>query len=176
MRESNPRRTATAVVSAVALALIAGMVAGSGTAAVARPTRPQIDEIMKRTVEVRDRSEHFAPLGRLLEVTVGDGDGGSLTAVLGTRFPTADAYGQLVFFWHDGRFIGWNSRYEAIAVVSIRAVGASVQVRFAHYKKTDAFCCPSLHPVAVSYRWVGTRLVASGTPPRNLGLAAVRLL
>jgi len=133
MRESNPRRTATAVVSAVALALIAGMVAGSGTAAVARPTRPQIDEIMKRTVEVRDRSEHFAPLGRLLEVTVGDGQRGSLSAVLGTRFPTADGYGQLV-------------------------------------------CCPSLHPVAVSYRWVGTRLVASGTPPRNLGLAAVRLL
>ena len=142
-------------VSVAFLALVAGIVTVTATAAVARPSRAQIDAVMKRTVEVRDRSVHFATLGRPIEVTVGDGKGGSLTAVLGTRSPTADGYGQLVFFWHNGRFIGWNSRFEAIAVISIKAVGATVQIRFAHYRRTDAFCCPSLPPVTVGYRWSG---------------------
>ena len=71
------------------------------------PSRTQIEAVMRRTVEVTDHSEHFATLGRLFAVTVGDGRGGTLTAVLGTRSPTADGYGQLVFFWHNGRFIPW---------------------------------------------------------------------
>jgi len=142
------------------------------------PSRTQIEAVMRRTVEVRDHSEHFATLGRLVAVTVGDGRGGTLTAVLGTRSPTADGYGQLVFFWHNGRFIGWDSPHESIALVGIEPAGTrAVRVKYAHYSNKDPFCCPSLAPVAVTYRWNGSRLTASGPPPRSPSLqVAVRRL
>lgn len=101
------------------------------------PSRTQIEAVMRRTVEVTDHSEHFATLGRLVAVTVSNGQGGTLTAVLGTRSPTADGYGQLVFFWHNGRFIGWDSR-ESIALVGIEPAGTrAVRVKYAHCSDKD---------------------------------------
>jgi LppP/LprE lipoprotein len=160
------------IVAAVVLAPVA-------LAATSRaPSRTQINAVMRRTVEVTDHSERFATLGRLVAVTVSDGHDGTLTAVLGTRSPTADGYGQLVFFWHNGHFIGWDSPRESIALVSLEPAGTrAVRVKYAHYSHNDPFCCPSLAPVAVTYRWNGSRLTASGPPPRSPALqAAVKLL
>ena len=164
--------TGSVILAAVVLAPVA-------LAATSRaPSRAEIKAVMRRTVEATDHGEHFATLGRLVAVTVSDGHGGTLTAVLGTRSPTADGYGQLVFFWHNGRFIGWDSPRESVALVSLEPAGTrAVRVKYAHYSNKDPFCCPSLAPVAVTYRWSGSRLTASGPPPRGPALqVAVKLL
>jgi hypothetical protein len=76
-----------------------------------------------------------------------------------------------VFFWHNDRFIGWDSPRESIALVGIEPAGTrAVRVTYAHYSNKDPFCCPSLAPVAVTYRWNGSRLTASGPPPRSPAL------
>lgn len=43
-------------------------------------------------------SEHFVPWGMR---TAADGKGGWITAVIANRYPTADAHGMIVFFWHN---------------------------------------------------------------------------
>jgi len=129
-------------------------------------------------VEVNDPREHFASLGRPTIVTVSDGSGGTLTAALGTRSPTMDGYGQLTFFWHDRQFLGFDSRFEAVAVATFASGGpGEIVVRYGHYAPHDAYCCPSLAPVAVTYRWGGERLVVDGREPLFPGLLVpVKLL
>jgi hypothetical protein len=124
---------------------------------------------MARTVETGDEREHFVPEpGTAADVatTIADGFGGSLTAAIGQRFPTADGHGQLVFFWHNDHFLGWNSVYESMSILSLRSAAAGeFTVSYAHYAAADPACCPSLPPLSITYRFTGTKLVASGTPP-----------
>jgi len=128
-----------------------------------RPTRAAMTRETARTVEVGDTSEHFVPSGR--SVTTKDGPL-ALTAVVGQRFPTADGYGQLVFFWRGRTFLGWDSIYESVSIVRVARWGAhTIRVTYAHYASGDAAYDPSLKPVSVDYRWRGGRLVASRTPP-----------
>jgi hypothetical protein len=124
---------------------------------------------MARTVEVSDHKTHFAPAGRPL--TIKDGRGtGTLTAVVGTRFPTADGAGQLTFFWHNRRFLGWDSRYESARIMRVRSPAAGTfTTTYAHYGPHDALCCPTLHPVIVHSGWSGTILISDGAPPKGPG-------
>lgn len=78
--------------------------------------------------------------------------------------------GQLIFFWHNRQFLGWDSRFETPAVAGMKAGGSGViTVRYIHYAPQDPLCCPSLGTVAVTYRWNGKRLTASGTEPHYAG-------
>jgi hypothetical protein len=67
---------------------------------------------MQRTVEVQTPDVHFRVIGH--RAVVADGHGGSVTAVVGVRHITADGHGQLIFFFHNQRFVGWDSRYESL--------------------------------------------------------------
>ncbi|MGI5224393.1 LppP/LprE family lipoprotein [Actinoallomurus sp. CA-142502] len=128
------------------------------------PSRSAIRRVMARTTEVATSEGHF-----VLDqgpVSVADGYGGTLTAAVGQRYPTADAHGQLVFFWHDTRFLGLDSVRESDTITGLRrGTAGAFRVTYAHYAPSDAECCASLPPVTVAYRWTGSRLVASGTPP-----------
>lgn len=129
---------------------------------------------MRRTREVPYPGTHFKKISP--RVTVPDGNGGTITAVIGVRSPTADGYGQLVFFFHGRRFLGWDTARESPALIAIhRGRGPRIQVRYAHYAKRDALCCPSRAPITVTYRWTGTRITASRVPPNATG-ARVRLV
>ena len=142
------------------------------TQALVQPSLVEIGLRMSGTIEVAYPSTHFTPWSDPL--TIADGRGGTLTAIVGVRYPTADAKGQLVFFWHGRQFLGWDSRYESNAIVGLSSPAPGVfAVRFAHYAPTDALCCPSLRPVQILYRWTGSRIQASGTPP--LTSAKVRM-
>ena len=145
-------------------------------ASAAGPSKAAIAAVMAETVEVITPSEHFVPAGK--PVSASDGAGGALTAEIGQRFPTADGYGQLVFFWHDGRFLGWDSRYESMSIMRLRSAGPrTFKVTYAHYAANDPAYDPSLPPVTVSYRWRHQRLIASATPPnRSFPGLEVRLL
>jgi hypothetical protein len=122
---------------------------------------------MSHTVEVSDAAETFAPVGEVLSVR---NHSGTLTAVIGQRTPTADGYGQVIFFWDGTTFLGWDASRESTSIVGLKDDGAGgIAATFAHYAPTDAACCPSLHPATVTYALVGGRLQSSGDPPPDLG-------
>ena len=158
----------TASLAVAALGLIGLMAAPSAASArtnalPGRPTRAAIRWEMKRTVEVGDTSEHFAPSGG--RVTTKDGSF-ALTAVVGQRVPTADGYGQLVFFWRGRTFLGWDSIYESVSVLRITRWGShTLRVTYAHYAAKDPAYDPSLPPVNVFYRWRHDRLAGDRLPP-----------
>jgi LppP/LprE lipoprotein len=149
-------------------AALAGALLGwpAAAAAAAGPTPMSVvRKWMRRTIEVGSRpAVDFRPLGR--RVSISDGRGGRLTAIAGVRNPTADAYGQLIFFFHGRRFLGWDSNHEKTAL-TVKARGGEFAASYAHYRRSDPLCCPSLPPVRVRYRWTGHRLKPSGRAPEQ---------
>lgn len=134
-----------------------------------RPGAAQINRVMSTTVEVTDRREHFKAFGRGL--TIRDGRGtGALTAVVGVRYPTADAYGQVVFFWHNRRFVGWDSPWEKTAIMRVWSPAPGVfAIKYARYRARDPLCCPTRKPLVIRSAWSGAMFIANGVPPRGPG-------
>lgn len=132
-----------------------------------------IRSAMHRTYELGPSGDpRFGSVGR--RTVASDGRGGSLTAIVGLRRPSADGKGELVFFFHNRRFLGWDARRTSISIYPPRAAGSRrFSIRYVHYARTDALCCPSLRPVTIHYRWTGSRMLGSRRPP-NLG-SRVRL-
>jgi hypothetical protein len=139
---------------------------GTISPSAAPPSAAQIKARLRHTVEIGTKGEYFAPMKTL---TIKDGRGtGTLTAVVGGRFPTADALGQVVFFWHNRVFIGLSAGYETYAVVSLRSPAAGTFViRYAQYRPNDPMCCPTLPPRKVTYGWSGHILISNGVPPKE---------
>jgi hypothetical protein len=111
---------------------------------------------------------HFRQISH--KVVVSDGRGGTLTAAIGVRSITADGHGQLVFFFHGGRFLGWDSNYEIASIEKIAAAGPRrFDVTYSRYAADDPLCCPSRSPKTVRYRWTGKRIKALSRRPRDPG-------
>jgi hypothetical protein len=120
---------------------------------------------MSRTVEASDPSVSFLPDKT---ITTSDGNGGWITAVHGTRNPSADGYGQLIFFWHNNQFIGWDATYTSIST-DIAGFGPGYFViSYAHYAENDSMCAPSLPNVNITYTWNGKSFTSSGSLPTNI--------
>lgn len=151
----------------------------SVTSTLAKPISPSIEEIglqMSRTVEGVHATTHFTAQGEPL--TIPDGEGGWLTAIQGVRYPTADGYGQLVFFWRNATFLGWDSKSESNVIKGISSAGpGAFSVTFEQYAESDALCCPSLPDVSITFRWDGTSLNAESPIPASVAQGpAVQLL
>jgi hypothetical protein len=154
----------------VPILAIAAVLAASGLAsarpAAAPPTTRQISARLRHTIEIGTRGEYFRDLGKPL--TIRDGRGtGTLTAVVGTRYPTADGLGQVVVFWHNRTFIGQSASYESPAVRKLAspAPGTFV-ISYARYKASDPACCPTIKPLSITYGWSGKLLISNGAPPK----------
>lgn len=161
----------------IATLTAASLISGAGAASAHQVTKPpaaapsmaRIRGRLRHTVEIGIKGEYFRPIGKPL--TIRDGRGtGTLTAVIGGRYPTADGLGQIVFFWHNTVFIGLSADYETTAVVKLRspAPGTFV-ITYARYKPSDPTCCPTLPPLKVTYGWSGHILISDGAPPRGTG-------
>jgi hypothetical protein len=138
------------------------------------PSQDQITSAMTATVEVGTPSEHFEPTG--LVVTIADGMGGTVTAAAGQRVPTADARGQLTFFWHNTDFIDWDADYESVNIADIASPGAGTfVVTYVTYALADALCCPSLPPTTITYQWDGQGFRGTVPPPMRPGKVSVTL-
>jgi hypothetical protein len=124
------------------------------------PDQATVQSTMTRTVEAATPTEHFAPSGT--PVTATDRNGGTLTAMVGTRTPAADGHGQLVFFWQGNRFIGWDAETEAMSITKITGGTGYFTVTYEHYAAQDPACCASLPPVNVTYVWQDDGFVPSG--------------
>jgi hypothetical protein len=124
------------------------------------PDQATIQSAMTRTVEAAAPTTHFAPVGS--PVTASDRNGGTLTAVIGQRTPSADGHGQLVFFWQGNRFIGWDAEIEAMSITKVAGGNGYFTVTYEHYAPKDPACCASLPPVNVTYVWQDDGFVPSG--------------
>jgi LppP/LprE lipoprotein len=132
----------------------------------AAPSSAQITARMRHTIEIGTKGEYFRPVGKPL--TIKDGRGtGTLTAVIGGRFPTADGKGQIVFFWHNAAFDSPAADYETTSVAKLASPGiGAFDITYVRYKSTDPTCCPSLKPVKVTYGWSSSNMfISNGVPP-----------
>jgi hypothetical protein len=119
---------------------------------------------MALTVEVANTSTTFMPIGN--PVTVSDGASGTLTAIIGQRSPSADGKGQLIFFWHDTSFLGWNSDHETLDFGGLSAAGpGQIDAQVIVFGPNDPLCCPTSPPVTIAYQWNGQQIAPSGPPP-----------
>lgn len=127
------------------------------------PSTTEIERVMKNTTESKDHTEHFVLSGRPVHYTVANGD--TVTAAIGMRYPTADGYGQAVFFFHNHQFVGFDSNVEKIEIRSIHVDpngGATFDVSYANYAPNDPMVNPSLPAVTVQYSWTGSKIVTEG--------------
>lgn len=158
---------AAAVLLAALMVVVISSAGGQGHVSqppTQKPSEAEVTRDMQRTTLVAEPLEHFLPSGPLK--TIPDGSGGKLTAAVGTVVPTTDGNGQLVFFWHNTRFIGWDAPEQSMAITELQSVGVGrFRVTYSNYKRNDPACCPSLVPVSVLYRWSGRHFAIDGSPP-----------
>ncbi|MCL6443171.1 MAG: LppP/LprE family lipoprotein [Alicyclobacillus sp.] len=123
------------------------------------PSTWYIEQIMASTRESGDSKEHFALTGKPVTITLGNGD--TVTACIGTRAPSADGYGQAVFFFHNQQFIGVDSQVEKAQIQSLKASksGLEFEVTYANYAKDDPMVDPSLPPATITFEWDGSHFV-----------------
>lgn len=120
------------------------------------PSLSEIETVMWNTTETQNPTEHFVLTGSPISTSVGNGD--TFTAAMGTRYPSADGYGQVVFFFHNQKFIGLDSNVEKTAIRSVKLTNlASVlfRITYANYAPSDALYNPSLPPAAGDFGWNG---------------------
>jgi hypothetical protein len=106
------------------------------SAQLVHPSAVEIALTMAHTIEVGDPTEHFVCVSdaKSTALTTSDRFGGSLTAAIGQRFPTADGYGQLIFFWHNDHFLGSDSVFESVSILKLRSPTTGEFVAtYAHY-------------------------------------------
>jgi hypothetical protein len=155
---------AAALLIAVLMVVVISSTGDRVTVTSSGPSQVEITRAMQETTLVGEPLEHFEPAG--LTKTVADGAGGQLTAAVGTSVPTTDGNGQLVFFWHNRRFVGWDASTDAMEILSLHAIGVRrFRVTYSNYAPRDPACCPSLGPVNVVYSWRGDRFAVEGMLP-----------
>jgi hypothetical protein len=136
----------------------------------------RIAQVMHSYRERKVAGETYTPFMNTLTMTARESGSGMDVAVVGGRYPTADGYGQLVFFFDDGRFVGLNSHDEAVAVEKVAAAGpGAFRVTYARYTPQDALDDPTLPPLTITYhvsaRGVAASQPLSSTVHDNLGVA-----
>ena len=78
-----------------------------------------------------------------------------------------------IVLFRGTRFLGWASIHAAIHV-AVHGGGHAIRVVYGVYSGNDPFCCPHATRT-IAYRWNGSRIVASGTPPREYGRRGPKL-
>lgn len=92
-----------------------------------------------------------------------------LSAVIASRWPTADGYGQVILFFRGTQFLGLNSLNEATSIHKLSPDGPhAFQATFANYTPTDALVDPTLPPVTVTYHITGNRIIPSRSLPSGV--------
>jgi len=132
-------------------------------------TAASVRALLAATHEVDYPDEHFSLQGS--PVVTADGHGGTLTAAIGERDPSADGKGMIVAFWHNATFVGFAQDFEVLAIDSVRSAGPSrFTVLYVNYRDSDPLCCPSGKPALrpIDYRWDGKRFVPDQPLPRSL--------
>jgi hypothetical protein len=131
------------------------------------PSPSAVHAVMASTSEIQDTGEDFSETSK--PILTSDGQGGTLSAVIGTRNPTADGLGQILFFFRNNTWVGLNSHAEATQIKSVVPDGAGAfRVTYVDYAPNDPMYAPNLPPVTVVYRWENGRMVPSRQLPKGV--------
>jgi hypothetical protein len=138
------------------------------------PTQEDIAATMRHTTLEDGPDQYFVPFDT--PITISDGFGGTLTAVIGGRANTGDGSGQLVFFWHDDAFLGWDKDHEALKLrLSVESAnGPAFRVSYAYLRDGEPACCPT-GTVDVVYAWDGLKIAPDQDLPPETAGAKVRI-
>ncbi len=166
------------VAAAIAIGLTAVVASGCSSSAhpTSAPTSPDTLStsvpnyavaVMTRTVEVNNPDEHFKPGD--LRVSTADGHGGTISAFVAIRTPSADGHGQLVFFFHNRSFLRWDAAQEANSILRVVASGPdAIAVTYNNLAAHDPPIGGSLPPATVIYRWDGHQITPQTRPPPGI--------
>ena len=89
----------------------------------------------------------------------------ALRVLVGTRTGSGDGYGQLAFFFVNGRYIGTDSSQPS---ATLRVVGQSdteVTLAYPLYRKNDPLCCPGGGQATVHFQLNNGKLTALNAIP-----------
>jgi hypothetical protein len=89
----------------------------------------------------------------------------ALRVLIGTRTGSGDGYGQLAFFFVNGRYIGTDSSQPS---ATLRVVGQSdteVALAYPLYHKNDPLCCPGGGQATVHFQLNNGKLTALNAIP-----------
>jgi len=156
------RRPAVAVFAVLAVAC-------SSSSKPVPVTAAGVRALLAATHEVDYPDEHFSVIGTPVEGA--DGHGGTVSAAMGERDPSADGKGMIVAFWHNATFVGFAQDFEVLALNSVRSAGPSrFTVLYVNYRDSDPLCCPTGKPplLPIDYRWDGKHFVPDQPLPTNL--------
>lgn len=163
------RRLVSLAVASVAAAVV---VAPAAAAQAAGPSYAAGKHYAARTyIHQLGRHRKFALQGGRRAVRARDGS--RITAWNIVLADSGDGTGEAVLLFRNRRFLGWASAFDTVHL-SVGARGRAIRVRYGVYSGNDPFCCPHATRT-ISYRWNGSRIVASGTPPRSYGRRGDRL-
>jgi hypothetical protein len=84
--------------------------------------------------------------------------GQALRVLVGTRTGSGDGYGQQVFFFLNGRYIGTDAKEPSATVKVVSQNDTEVTVVYPLYRKNDALCCPSGGQATVHFQLNNGRL------------------
>ncbi len=159
------------VLAAALLAACAALLP-AGAAQAAGPSHASAKRYAHRTyINQLGHRRHFVLQGGRHAVTAKDGS--RITAWNILLADSGDGSGEAVILFRGRRFLGWASIYTSIHV-AVHARGRAIRVVYGVYSGNDPFCCPHATKT-IGYRWNGSRIVASATPPREYGRRGPKL-
>ena len=104
--------------------------------------------------------------GSAPNASVQTASGETLSAWIGVRM-SSDGYNQFVFFFLNGKYLGTDTANPSLNITSAKAVGNSIAVTYAVYKKSDSYADPTGTPVTITYTWNGSKLVPNKPYPQQ---------
>ena len=159
------------ILAATLLAACAALL-GAATAQAAGPSHAKAKRYAHRTyINQLGHRRHFVLQGGRHAVTASDGS--RITAWNILLADSGDGSGEAVIVFRGRRFLGWASISTSIHV-AVHARGRAIDVVYGAYSGNDPFCCPHATRT-IAYRWNGSRIVASATPPREYGRRGAQL-
>ncbi|HTQ68883.1 MAG TPA: LppP/LprE family lipoprotein [Solirubrobacteraceae bacterium] len=100
----------------------------------------------------------------------------TLRTLVGTRSGSTDGYGQEVFFFVDGRFIGTDTKEPSASVKVISQNDTEAVVAYTLYRPGDPLSSPSGGQAVVHFQLNNGKLVPAGTiPPVHSSTGTSRL-
>ena len=84
--------------------------------------------------------------------------GQTLRVLVGTRSGSGDGYGQLAFFFVDGRYIGTDSSAPSATIKVVGQSDTEVTLAYPNYRSGDPLCCASGPQTQVTFALNNGRL------------------
>jgi LppP/LprE lipoprotein len=89
----------------------------------------------------------------------------ALRVLIGTRTGSGDGYGQLAFFFVNGRYIGTDSSQPSATLRVVDQADTEVTLAYPLYRKNDPLCCPGGGQATVHFQLNNGKLTALNAIP-----------